>query len=315
LAELFAVTPDSSQYNERERQGMFYAESWLLTHFLTAGDIPAYKMRFQQFTPLLRQGQVPEQAFTNALQTALPVMDAELARYLQRGRFAPIRLLLPANVASATALNSREITPVETFFLLGNELLRIDRLNEAESYFRQAQRRAPASPLPYEGLALLAARREKHAEALSELEEALTRGSISFLAHYLHAQEKYRLTADSQGGYSPLKQQELAALRGELRKSIALMPNFAPAHQLLGFLEMVQCEDLALAEQELQLAIQLEPDNPSYLLSLAQVQLRNKNAAAARRTLEPLLLPNVESTLRAHAREMLEEIGRERPGP
>jgi tetratricopeptide (TPR) repeat protein len=242
-------------------------------------------------------------------------MDAELARYLQRGRFAPIRLLLPANVASATALNSREITPVETFFLLGNELLRIDRLNEAESYFRQAQRRAPASPLPYEGLALLAARREKHAEALSELEEALTRGSISFLAHYLHAQEKYRLTADSQGGYSPLKQQELAALRGELRKSIALMPNFAPAHQLLGFLEMVQCEDLALAEQELQLAIQLEPDNPSYLLSLAQVQLRNKNAAAARRTLEPLLLPNVESTLRAHAREMLEEIGRERPGP
>src|ERR1019366_5765805 len=34
LAELFAVTHDSPQYNERDRQGIFYAESWLLTQFL-----------------------------------------------------------------------------------------------------------------------------------------------------------------------------------------------------------------------------------------------------------------------------------------
>ena len=50
LAELFAVTHDSPQYNERERQGIFYAESWLLTHFLMAGDNPAYQAHFRQFT-------------------------------------------------------------------------------------------------------------------------------------------------------------------------------------------------------------------------------------------------------------------------
>jgi len=55
LTELFAVTHDSPQYNERERQGIFYAESWLLTHFLVDGDNPAYKSRFANFTTLLRR--------------------------------------------------------------------------------------------------------------------------------------------------------------------------------------------------------------------------------------------------------------------
>ena len=101
LAELFAVVHDSPQYNERSRQGIFYAESWLLTHFLMAGDNPAYKARFGQFTQLLRQGQLPEQAFTNALQTTLPAMETELRRYLKRGVFTPVELPLPAYLSSS----------------------------------------------------------------------------------------------------------------------------------------------------------------------------------------------------------------------
>jgi cytochrome c-type biogenesis protein CcmH/NrfG len=146
------------------------------------------------------------------------------------------------------------------------------------------------------------------------LKEALQRGSTSFLAHYIYAEEKYRHTAVSQDQYARLKNDEAAEIRGELQKSIALMPNFGPAHELLGFFEMVQGDSLAMAEQHLQLAIQLEPENPAYLFSLAQVQLRNRNPDAARRTLEPLLLPNADAKLRAHAGEMLKEIGRDYPG-
>ena len=92
------------------------------------------------------------------------------------------------------------------------------------------------------------------------------------------------------------------------------MPNFGPAHELLGFFEMVQGDSLATAEQQLQLAIQLEPENPAYRFTLAQTQLRNRNPDAARRTLEPLLLPNADAKLRAHARELIKEIGRDYPG-
>jgi tetratricopeptide (TPR) repeat protein len=313
LAELFAVTHDSPQYNERERQGIFYAESWLLTHFLMAGDNPAYQVRFRQFRDLLLQGQLPEQAFTNALQSSLPAVEAELRRYLRQGRFTPIELVLAADISSPITLTTRLINPVENYFRLGDELLRINRPDTAELYFTQAQKLAPASPLPCEGLGLLAAQRGRHDEALRNLKEALQRGSTSFLAFYIYAREQYQLTADAQDRHGPLKNEAAAAIRGELQKSLALMPDFGPAHELLGFFEMVQGDNLALAEQHLQRAIQLEPENPSYLFSLAQVQLRKKDLDAARHTLQPLLLPNVDAKLRAHAEEMLQGIARNHP--
>jgi len=313
LAELFAVTQESPQYNERERQGIFYAESWLLTHFLMAGDVPGYTAHFGQFTRLLREGRLPVPAFTNALQTPLPVMEMQLRRYLDRGRFASIPLVLPTNVSSPKTLATRALTPVEIDVRLGEELLRIDRLDAAESYFARAQRLAPASPLPYEGLGLLAARREQHGEALRCLNEALRRGSISFLADYIYAREKYRLTADAEGRYTPLPKTGAAEIRGALAKSLLLMPDFGPAHELLGFFEMVQGEDLAAAEQHLQRAIALEPENSSYFLSLAQAQLRKKDPQAARHTLEPLLLPNADAKLRKHAQELIRESDRDHP--
>ena len=91
LAELFAVTHDSPQYNERDRQGIFYAESWLLTRISDGGRQSRLQGPVRTVHELLRQGQLPEPAFTNAMQTALPVMETELRRYLKRGQFAPIR--------------------------------------------------------------------------------------------------------------------------------------------------------------------------------------------------------------------------------
>jgi tetratricopeptide (TPR) repeat protein len=313
LTELFTVTHNSPQYNERDRQGIFYAESWLLTQFLMAGDNPDYQARFRQFTPLLREGQLPVQAFTNSMQTSLPAVEAELRRYLRQGRFTPIQLPLPADISSPITMTTRPITPVENYFRLGDELFRINRPDAAGTYFQQAQKLAPASPLPCEGLGLLAAERGQREATLQNLKEALQHGSTSFLAFYIYAREQYRLTADSQDRHAPLKNEAAAEIRGELQKSLALMPDFGPAHELLGFFEMVQGENLALAEQHLQRAIQLEPENPSYLFSLAQVQLRNHNLDAARHTLQPLLLPNVDAELRTHAEEMIQGIARNHP--
>ena len=314
LADLFAVDPDSPQYNERNRQGIFYAESWLLTQFLMAGDNPAYKARFGQFQELLRQGQLPEPAFTNALRAPLPAVEAELRRYLQQGRFNPVELTLKADVSAPVTLNTRPLLPVEVYFRLGDELLRVQRPDAAEAYFQQAQKLAPASPLPCEGLGLLAAEREQYDDALRYLSEALRLGSTSFLAHYVYAREKFRQAGGSGERAGPVNAAAAAEIRGELRKSLALMPDFGPAHELLGFFEMVQGENLAGAEQHLQRAIQLEPEKPSYLFTLAQVQLRRRDFEAARRTLQPLLLPNVNVALRAHAREMLQDMAKGRPG-
>jgi hypothetical protein len=310
LHELFSVANNSPQYNERSRQGIFYAESWLLTHFLMAGGNLNYRRGFERFSLYLRDGQLPEQAFTNAMRTTLPQMENQLRAYLQRGEFKPVEWTVSRNLSAPQMLTMRAVTPVEVYFRLGDELFRINRPEDAGGYFAQARQLAPASPLPYEGLGLLAAERGQHDDALLDLKDALTRGSSSFLAHYFYAREKYLLTANSQGEYARLNDGEAADIRGELGKSISLMRDFAPAHELLGFFEMVQGENLAAAEQQLQLAIQLEPENQSYLLTLAQAHWRDKDSAAARLTLGPLLLPVADAKLRALAAQMIREMDR-----
>jgi Flp pilus assembly protein TadD len=238
----------------------------------------------------------------------MAVMERDLHNYLERGEFKPIELSLSSDISAPILITVRTITPVETYFRLGDELLRIDRADAAEPYFTRSQQLAPASPLPYEGLGMLASERDQHETAIKELKEALQRGSTNFLAHYIFAKEKLRLNGDADERYHHINGDAAGEIRSELQRSIALMPDFAPAHRLWGFLEMVQGDDLGTAEQQLQQAIQLEPENSSYLLSLAQLQILEHNAAAARQTLAPLLLPSVDPQLRAPAEELIKEI-------
>jgi hypothetical protein len=310
LDELFAVKPDSPQYNERDRQGMFYAESWLLTHFLMAGDNGRYRARFGQFTVLLRQGQPPVQAFTNAMQASLPAVAAALRRYLDAGVFTPIDLSLSADISAPIHLTTRPISSAETCFRLGDELLRIDRPEAAEARFIQAQKLAPTSPLPEEGLGFLANEREQPEQALSHMRAAIQLGSTSFLAYYICALEQLQASAKMGDRYTKLNPAEASEIRGNLARSVALMPDFGPAQQLFGFFETVQGERLAEAGPYLQRAIQLEPENLAYQLSFAQFQFRSRNPAGARQTLQPLLRLGVDVKLRSDAEELLQQINR-----
>ena len=308
LKELFAVGHDSPEYNERTLQGMFYAVSWLLTHYLMAGDNPVLKERFKQFTPLLHSGQTPLQAFTNALQVPLPALEKELRRYLERGQFTGISFVLTDNVAAPKGFATRWLTPVENYFRLGDELFRIGRLDDAEKLFSAARQLAPASPLPYEGLGLLAAEREQTDAALRQLHAAIERGSTSFLAYFLHAWQMYHRAASNPEDPSRLPKDVAGEIHADLIRSLALMPDFGPAHELFGIVELARGGNVSLAESHLQLAAQLEPENLFYQLALADVQVENHETDAARRTLDALLLPNVEVKVREQAGELLKKL-------
>lgn len=307
LTELFAVAHDSPQYNESSRQGIFYAESWLLSQFLMAGDVPGYRTRFGQYTVLLKQGAEPIAAFTNALHASLPVMQSQLQRYFNNQVFQPVLLKVSTNISAPVSLTNYPMKPVEVCFRLGDELLRIERFDAAAAFFNQAQTLAPASPLPYEGQGLLAVQQERPADALQYLTTALEHGSTSFLAYYIYARERYRLTAEGGERYTALKGDQAAEIRDNLGKSIALMPSFAPAHELLGFFEMVQDEHPEVAEHQLEWALSLEPEDPVNVFTLAQFQFHNRTPELARQTLDPLLKSNVEAQLRERAQELIRD--------
>ncbi|HZV32954.1 MAG TPA: tetratricopeptide repeat protein [Verrucomicrobiae bacterium] len=308
LKELLAVDHDSPQYNESEHQGVFYAESWLLTHFLMNGDNTVLKARFGNFTKLLMQGVPQEQAFTRALGMPLKSVEAELRRYLKRGEFEPVTYVVAADLSAPRRVAIRPIGPAETCFRLGDELLRIGRLDEAEAQFKHAQQLAPQSPLPYEGLGLLAEARDQPDESIHQLEESFQRGSVSFLAYYIYAEEKLHKMGDGHGNYTRFSKDAEDDIRAKAERSIALMPNFARAHELLGFVDLVQGENLGAAEEQFQRAIQLEPENQAFQLMLAQAQILSHDPEAARHTLETLLQPQVDAKIRAQAEVEMKQV-------
>ncbi len=309
LSELFAVTHDSPQYNESEHQGVFYAESWLLTHYLMLGDNPALKARFGQLTVLLSQGRALTEAFTMAFHVTLPAMDKQLKDYLERGKFEPLTLTIGSDLTASQVISTRRIAPVEIWFHLSDQLMRVGRLESAEACLKHAILVAPKSPLGYEGMGLLAAEADKPDLAVNDLQEALDLGSTSYLAHYTYASERLKLSAASKDEYRRVPNPAATEIRSELQKSLMLMPDFGPAHHLLGFFEMVQGDDLNAAQEHLKRAIQLDPEDESYQLSLAQAQMRANDNAAARRTLEHLRLPYVDEHIRALAADLIKELG------
>src|SRR5258708_38035658 len=118
--------------------------------------------------------------------------------------------------------------------------MRVGRADEAEPLFLRAGKLAPASPLSCEGLGLLAAERGQHKEALERLKEAIRQGSRSFLAHYACAREMLILSAPAPDTYARLEGAEAAEVQSELETALTLMPNFGPAHYLLGFFQLIQ---------------------------------------------------------------------------
>ena len=309
LAELFGVKRDSPQYNESARQGVFYAESWLLTHYLMLGGNAAHRAHFGELTTLLRNGLPPATAFTTAFRTPLPAMQTELHQYLERDSFQPLALNVAADLSAPRVLSSRPLTPVETWFRLGDELLCADHPDDAESCFQRAKNLAPASPLPLEGLGLLAARRGQPDTAVRELGEALRLGSTNYLAHYHYARARFQLAGGPDGKYARVEPGVAAEIRDELGKSLASMPDFGPAHHLLGFFELVQGDDLAEAQTHLQRALEFDPGDESCELSLAQAELRRHDTATARHTLESLQLPYVDKQIRTLAGELIKQLG------
>lgn len=313
LEKLFAVTHKSPEYNERDRQSIFYAESWLLTHYLMCGAGPAYRAQFGAMTGLLRQGEGAVEAFTNSFRLSLPLIEAQLHAYLQSGQLPSQPLTVSASLMAPQPLTFRALTPVERLFHLGDELLRLRRFSAAARYFGEAKVLAPASSLGYVGLGLLAAERSEPEAAVRQLREGLRRGSESFLAHFVYAREKFSLAAGSQEVFHKVAPAEAAEIRTELERSLGLMPQFGPAHHLLGVLELVQGDSVAAAEEQLEAALQLEPENEGYALTLAQAQVLAKTPEAARRTLEPLCRPHVEKDIRLRAQRLLEEVRRQDP--
>jgi tetratricopeptide (TPR) repeat protein len=300
LKELFNVSHDSPIYNEREKQGVFYAQSWALAHYLMFGDKMARQPQLSQYVNLIHTGVDADEAFKQVFKTDYTTTEKNLREYIGRNAYSQIELTLDSTEGEKE-MTSRLLSDAESQYYLGTILLHTNRVDESESYFKEAATLDPKLAGPREGLGFVAMRRNNFEEAEGHFKEAVAHDSKNFLAHYYYAESLQRkVRAQS----SRISKDAAKTIIDELKTSIKLMPTFAPAYSLLGYIHLSTGENLEEGAQALKTAIQLEPQNNHMKLNLASLQMRMRDFDGAKKMLELL----VNSDVGPSAQAMLNSI-------
>lgn len=300
LQSLLAVHHDSPLYNERDKQGIFYAESWAFCHYMMFADKSVRRPQLAEFASLINRGVADDAAFTQAFKITPAEMEKQIRSYVNRSSYT-------ANIYTLTSTEGekdiavRPVSDGEAQSYLGDLLARTNRLDEAEVILKQAAAAEPDLARPHEGLGLVAMRRNNFPEALEEFKQASTRGSKNHLAHYYYAQSLQRQLGRN------ITPEVAKTIGDELRASIKLMPGFAYSHAMLGFLALETGQNLKEGAESLATAVRLEPQNKRFVLNLAQLQVRMQDYTAAKKTVEPILAGD-DPALKTSAESILRMI-------
>lgn len=256
LATLLNVTHDSPYYHQHGKAGIFYAQSWALTHYLMLGDKQTHMAQLDEFLKLL-QNDVPEQEAAKRALGDLKTLEQNLDRYVHLMAFYHYQV--PAKLsAKEDQYAVRTLSSAESLALRSEVLVHVDRLDEAKAMLEQAlqldSRSAPAN----EGMGLLFMRRQDREQAEKYFIAAAELDSKSFLAHYYAAHAAY-------------ERGDEALVESYLRKALAINPQFAPACRTLSEHLARKRESLPEALEFARKAASLEPSNLSHRINIGRI--------------------------------------------
>lgn len=119
IDQLLAVDHTSELYNEADRKGVFYAESWALVHYLLLGDEDR-RRQLGRYLDLVRNGTPGNEAFAAAFTADYRTLAAELRGHLRSLRFPWIET--KAEIDLDKNLEMRKMPYAEVLYRLGNLL-------------------------------------------------------------------------------------------------------------------------------------------------------------------------------------------------
>jgi tetratricopeptide (TPR) repeat protein len=296
LKDLFQVGHDSPIYNERDKQGVFYAQSWALVHYLMLGDKQSRQAQLSQYIKMIHAGASADEAFSQSFKTDYVTLEKGLRDYIGNNLY-PVANYMLDSTEGEKEISVRPLSEAESQYYLGKILLHTRRIDESEPFFKQSLALDANLPQAYEGLGFVAMRRNNFEEAEKHFKEAVTRDSKNFLAHYYYAEALQRKALGNSA--SGLRSEIAETIAEELRTSLTLMPSFAPAYSLLGFVHMVSGANLEEGAKAMKTAILLEPQNNNFKMNLASLQMRMRDYEGAKKTLEQLLNTDVKDSAQA----------------
>jgi tetratricopeptide (TPR) repeat protein len=288
LKTLFSIGPDSPYYNEQDKAGIFYGESWALVHYLMFGD-RAGPDRFKRFLQRIASGDDAAKAIEGTYGTTLDVIEQELQSYVLRGKLTAQRITGVANpeaYRSYTATQRSALTDSEAYYYLSDLSLHMRRYTVAERGLKEAIEMDPGFLPAYAALGSMYVEQHRYAEAKKYLQKATT-STQSYLVHYYYAYVLSREGISANGEVSQYSRENATVMREQLLQSVKLAPNYAPAYYLLGvvdFLSDQADEALEMAQK----AQQLSPANANYAELVQDIKQYRAGSTTARARREPI---------------------------
>ena len=287
LETLFSIGTNSPHYNEQDKTGVFYGESWALVHYLMLGD-RGRQEQFRRFLQQVNRGDNVAKAIEDSFGMTLDRLEEDLRTYVRRGELTAQRIAGvndPQAYASYTAMQRSSLTEGEANYYLGDLLLQQGRGADAERYLKQAIALDPAFIPSYTSLGMLYVRQRRYADAKKYLQKAAATPQ-TYMVHYLYAYLLSREGISADGIVSEYSAENAALIREQLQRAIKLEPNQAPAHHLLAVVDYIRNERLDEALEAAQKAHQLAPADKNYSELLDRIQLARTDPTGARRSRE-----------------------------
>jgi tetratricopeptide (TPR) repeat protein len=289
---------------------IFYAESWMLIHFLLQANNRQRLPQLSRFLELIGSNVAAEDAFQQAFQTNFEAFEKEFKSYIQGANYMATAIPLSRKLDFDAATQAAPLTEAEAQAYLGDLLLHTHRLSEAEVRLQQALALTPGLPMAQASLGMIRVRQGRFDDARMYLQNAVAGNSQNYLIHYYYAFALSRLGMNEHQMISSYSAEEAELMRAELRKAIALKPDFTENYSLLAFVNLVRNEQLDESIVLLKRALSLSRASQRMLFMLAQLYMRKEDYVAARQLLQPIAHNNPDPEIRREALSLLDGVTR-----
>ncbi|HEX4945368.1 MAG TPA: tetratricopeptide repeat protein [Blastocatellia bacterium] len=310
--QFFAVHHKSPEYNERDKQSIFYAQAWAFIHYVMLGNNGQRQPQLGQFVNLLNTGAPVEECFTKAFQTDFVTMEKELKNYISRNTYPVLRFTSKTKLTFDDEMTMEPMEEAEANYHLG-DLLAHQRRTDAEKYLQTAIQLDPTFAPAHASLGLIRIYTGQMEDAQKYLEKAVTydKAGRNHLIYYYYAMALMR-TGASVGGVHVLSSdfdpKRAQLIRTNLKRAIQINPGFGRSYSLLSFVNLVTGEEIDETVALLKRAWQAAPGDQDLAFQLAQLYLRQQKFDDAKKIVEPIARTAADPARKQRAQNLLDQL-------
>ncbi|MGC4082387.1 MAG: tetratricopeptide repeat protein [Vicinamibacterales bacterium] len=303
VSDLIAVRNDSPLYNEGDRRGLFYAESWALVHYLTFGA-PARSVQLRAYLTAIGRGDRPDEAFSNAFGVDTRALDVELRQYIRSYQFRALRVEFDERVSSGRLTPAQLLADDDAAGYLGDLLARSERVDDARALLQKTITANPEAGRALSALGTLELRagNDDGAFVLLEKGASLLPGDAAIQSAYGRA-----LTRQANRGVGG-EDELYRRARIVLARALEIEPDNASTMVTLAEVEMASGANPPKAVELMQRVVKAAPAREDYRLMLGQAMAVNGDYRGANAYLGAIVARGSTEEIRDAARRALARV-------